>query len=463
MPADVEQVRFDTALGFLRVVEQQGRVTLAAERNAQIDILLHQIRALAVDLVGPYGTPAALDTAGKPIPGPGFAIGPPTVPGTLFDIGPGHYWVRGRLCALDPPVDPQHPTSYTTQADYSTPDPPTTGTHLAYLDVWERPMSAAEDPTLLEPALGGPDSCSRTKLVFQVRLHDLTTFVDPAKPDQQLKVDATRDAVVAAWDAIEANLGRLVDGGRLSARVDATPRSTTPCLAAPTAGYTGEENQLIRVEVYDGGPGKTATFTWAFDNASVEHRLVRVNGTRVVFDLPPRDIRKGFEQDVRVEVLSDEQLARGERGLLTAVDRVEDDGDEYELVLKDPVTFLRDGTDGRWALLRRWDTTGPDVVKGARPVVEGKPLDLADGVQITFAPPPTGGPPWIYHPGDHWTIPVRTATGDVIWPRDAQGPVARPPEGVEHSFAPLALVAPGAPNPFTDLREFFAPLAKTLP
>lgn len=31
------------------------------------------------------------------------------------------------------------------------------------------------------------------------------------------------------------------------------------------------------------------------------------------------------------------------------------------------------------------------------------------------------------------------ATGDVEWPRDNDGPVASPPHGIEHHFAPLAI------------------------
>jgi hypothetical protein len=54
-------------------------------------------------------------------------------------------------------------------------------------------------------------------------------------------------------------------------------------------------------------------------------------------------------------------------------------------------------------------------------------------------------------------IPARTATGDVEWPKvtdpqgnpetDAQGnpiPIALPPQGVNHHYAPLAVVFVGA-------------------
>jgi hypothetical protein len=57
-------------------------------------------------------------------------------------------------------------------------------------------------------------------------------------------------------------------------------------------------------------------------------------------------------------------------------------------------------------------------------------------VQIQFTAATDGNR---YRAGDYWLIPARTATGDVVWPRDANGAVARPPAGVEHHYAPLAI------------------------
>jgi Family of unknown function (DUF6519) len=46
-------------------------------------------------------------------------------------------------------------------------------------------------------------------------------------------------------------------------------------------------------------------------------------------------------------------------------------------------------------------------------------------VQVQFVP---GG---LYRTGDYWLIPARVESGDVIWPRGANGPQALPPDGVE--------------------------------
>jgi hypothetical protein len=84
--------------------------------------------------------------------------------------------------------------------------------------------------------------------------------------------------------------------------------------------------------------------------------------------------------------------------------------------------------------LRRWegDVQKIKIAKGNEAWVH-----LADGVQVQFSlrRPPYGG----YRTGDYWLIPARTATGDVIWPRDdKEMPLAVPPHGVDHHYAPLA-------------------------
>ena len=51
------------------------------------------------------------------------------------------------------------------------PDPPAiTGAGLVYLDVWEREVTAIQDPNLLDVALGGVDTATRRQTVWQVKL-----------------------------------------------------------------------------------------------------------------------------------------------------------------------------------------------------------------------------------------------------------------------------------------------------
>ena len=96
MKADLSRTTFDRLKHFSRVIAQQGRVQLDADLNEQASLMLHQLRRLAADLIGPAGGPAGnlgfglapLDAAaGQGIPD--------------FAIGAGHYYVQGILCELE--------------------------------------------------------------------------------------------------------------------------------------------------------------------------------------------------------------------------------------------------------------------------------------------------------------------------------------------------------------------------
>src|SRR4051794_31430556 len=84
MKADIGRMTFDPAKHFTRVVLQQGRVQVEADWNEQVAILLDAVRALAADLVGPWG-------------GSSGAFRVDTVGGVLRDVslGAGHYYVDG--------------------------------------------------------------------------------------------------------------------------------------------------------------------------------------------------------------------------------------------------------------------------------------------------------------------------------------------------------------------------------
>jgi hypothetical protein len=144
---------------------EQGQVLLDTDLNEQSSIVLHYLRALAADLIGPHGGPSD-----------GFKISRiPTTPKkrlTDLRIAPGHYYVGGILCENDDAKG----VTYFKQPDSELqiaplPTPP----FLVYLDVWERYLTAAEDDSLLDPALG-VETSSRMQVVWQVKLLPLHSF-----------------------------------------------------------------------------------------------------------------------------------------------------------------------------------------------------------------------------------------------------------------------------------------------
>jgi Family of unknown function (DUF6519) len=63
--------------------------------------------------------------------------------------------------------------TYKTQTDYPNPESFDNGLLFAYLDVWQRHITTTEDPSLREVALNIPDTTTRSKTVWQLKLQPL--------------------------------------------------------------------------------------------------------------------------------------------------------------------------------------------------------------------------------------------------------------------------------------------------
>jgi hypothetical protein len=411
---DFSRDTFDPRQHFLRVLMQQGRVQLDADWNEQVSILLHYLQTLAKDLIGPHGGP-----------GDGFKI-TKDAKNLDFKIGAGRYYVDGILCECDG-------TTYKNQPYL--PDPPPLGNgkkYLVYLDVWERHITYLQDERRInegqirEVALGlhGPDTATRSQVVWQVKV-----VVKDDKSDWESKLEE-----VSAHQK-----------PRLKARAYVSAESTDPCTIQPEMRYRGAGNQLYRVEIHWGGKvadEKRPTFKWSRENGSVVFPIVQpVVGNTVALGHLGRDERFGLKEGDWVEMLDDDYVLQNRAEPLLRVEKI--DRDTLQVSLHKPPEVGKDLA--KHPLLRRWDHQGhPNADDGALPVEESnqddKWLTLEDGVQIQF-PTPEQGKEYDYRTGDYWLIPARTATGDVEWPRDANGdPTPLAPHGVEHHYAPLQLI-----------------------
>src|SRR5262249_21649047 len=133
--------------------------------------------------------------------------------------------------------------------------PTSSGFYIAYLDVWQRHITILEDGSIREVALGGPDTATRTKTVWQVKL------LEP------VPAPLTCQDEPEAWKQLLAS-----KTGRLSARAQETPPEKNLCIVPSGAGFRRLENQLYRIEVHTAGELGTATFTWSRDNGSIVTR-----------------------------------------------------------------------------------------------------------------------------------------------------------------------------------------------
>lgn len=409
MKGDFTRKTFDSRNHYSRVLMQQGRVTVDADPNEQTEILLHYLRTLAADLIGPYAAPAI---------GGGFQLGADSS-GKLTVSG-GRYYVDGIL------VENEGLCLYSAQPYYPAPADdvllkemtnPTGTTYWAYLDVWERHLMYLDDDSMREVALGGPDTCSRSQVVWQVKALGIA---EPA---------AGRSSPCTGPLSGLMPIG----SGRLSARVDPGYQRSDPCVLSPEARYRGTENHLYRVEVHQGGKAGKATFKWSRENGSVAAAWLGAEG---------HDLRvssgRGFTAPCWVELTSEADDLLGQPGVLVQLAKV-----EGATLSADPAAVLPTWSESLVdPKVRRWDQKQlGDILltAGAVPVKESTAteaawLDLEDGIQIQFWP---GGQ---YVTGDYWLIPARVATGGIEWPAQNGQAQFVPADGIEHHYAPLGFV-----------------------
>jgi hypothetical protein len=415
MKADLSRTTYRASNHYSSVRLQQGRVLLDAEWNEHADIGLHVHRTTTRDVIGACGAPMH-----PPDTFLNFKVAL-AQNGRDLRIAPGRIYVDGILCENDEP----NGTLFTQQADFPGAALPTaSGPYAIYLDVWERHVTPVDQhgddfPRLLESALNGPDTATRTRVVWQVKLASIRTrsceaFTKPAAPTGRLRAQETASTVPA-----------------------------NDCLVPSGGGYRRLENQLYRVEIH-GTEAATTSFKWSRDNGSVvsKTKVIDAAARTIVVEDPGRDEALGFAGAKLVELIDDERVLRGEPGVLLQVQTVK--GTSVTVANPDNLS-LAVGTN---PTLRRWDGRGT--------VTANTPVELEDGVQIEF----DGG---TFASGDYWLIPARTLIGKVEWPRNGgnpPAPVFEPRHGTTHHYCLLSVVdftgeTFGEP---LDCREFFPPL-----
>jgi uncharacterized protein DUF6519 len=503
MKGDFTRQTFDSTRHFTTVRMQQGRVQLDADWNEQADLALHRDETETADVVGGCGGP--LD---------GAAFGIVLDPGDAgdFELTPGRYYVDGILC------ESEHAVRYTEQPDLPGLDPidvSQTGFTIVYLDVWQRHLTWLDDARLRETALGGPDTATRTKTVWQVR----SVFVGESATTCVDEPQAYLDAIAAS-------------SGLLSARAKREDPSADPCIVPASAGYRGLENQLYRVEIhapgeaYDiqAGPGDQAITlsgpdqvvhagpaSWTVGQSVEVFRsapgsdpmegwvatvVARDTGTKTLTlsrslpDLGPSDVPRmrpveatfkwsrdngsvvtlvssvtdrevvvtslgpdesSFKPGQWVELVDELTELDGRPGFLVEIEQVDRPSRTVTLRVEPPAFS------GEVVKLRRWDGVG--AVKTNPPGTAAPFLELEDGVQVSFSD-------GTYKTGDHWLIPARTATADersgtIEWPVEGDDPLALPPLGIRHHYCKIAVLeSNGTTLEVEDCRSLFPPLTE---
>jgi hypothetical protein len=394
MKGDFSRWTFRPEKHYHSVLKQQGRVDLDSDWNEAQAIATHRVETETIDVIG---------VCGAPIGNTGFVVSG----GKELTISQGRAYVNGLSCVNDRDNLP-----LTAQPDLpGFKLPAAAGQYVAYLKVWLRHITVLEDGAIREDALGGPDTCTRSKVVWQVNL---------LQPGKLANLEC--NTPFPEWDALTA-----ASTGTLAARAEPDPSSSDPCLIPAKAGYRRLENQLYRVEIHDAGnaPG-SATYKWSRDNGSVLTSWTAQDNLTLTVSSTGRDSVLGFGAGQWIELIDDTRELNNQPGTLARIASVSDNN----------IVIDKASATGSYAIgdypanprIRRWDSAGRLAVK------ENAWLGLEDGVEVRFS---AGS----YATGDYWLIPARTFKADVEWPEDSGGnPIPKSPLGIVARYCKLAIV-----------------------
>ena len=401
-------------------------------------------------------------------------------------VGPGRCYVDGLLCQSEAhrppaPLPAPHLVGRRPLAAGAH------GTELILIDVWERYLSAFEDSTLLEPALGGLDTTGRLRTVSRAYAFPVEEEVDelleaiasfhhdrgeialeltqiqpqdnclyrfevhadgPAAtdrssqpvitlspPSNSTEVGARRtvttaDPVARAWEC-----------GQYLHYVDANGAPTSTILevvSVPVEGDGGALTLTISGATPDmQGPiavRPIASILWSKNNAHGVFTIDKISTDRSAPGTTTIDLRDVANRDAeRIALLGvdntvvitwEERVESFEPGIMTRIIHVANDI-PGTITVTVPVAIDRFGSA---PTLRCWDG-----VFAANSCDDGV---TAGDLKVRCSPMGT------FRSGDYWVAPVRPdADVSLDWPRAADGSsLMRPPLGVSHIYAPLAFV-----------------------
>jgi hypothetical protein len=313
------------------------------------------------------------------------------------------------------------------------------GDHLfVYLEVWERHITATEDPGIREEALGSSvDTCTRSKVMGQVKIARVALGASPPQ-------------IQAISAQVRSAFTQILSGAGLTLSVSTSEPNPDPCALPELSGYTGSDNRLYRLEVHRGGLLDQVQIKWSRDNGSevfaarldAGDNLVFPAGTPLtsgdlvevlneVVDLADADL--GF---VATEGFSPPVRAAGQLVALSAIDTATTSNDiVFRMV--DPVDSTNTvALDARYGdtlaaplKLRRWhglldpQRRATDTGTG----LSAGPHDIEDGISVVLSDSNA------FRVGDWWQYEARSRR------ENANGDWITAPHGPERRFAPLAL------------------------
>jgi hypothetical protein len=353
MKGDYSRNSYIPRKNYRAVRMQQGRVLLDADWNEMVDIINDQYTAALRSIVGAHGglrdgfKITSVETSTKWAPET-TSHSDRALP-DLY-IHAGQYYVDGYSCTLPQKILFEKQPFFPGVGEHKGKVLKDTNTlqWLLYLDVWERHLTAIEDPDLAEPSLGGEDTTTRTQIIWQVKILPLKQRDPHAGP--------LNPAELPEWNSLTRPQDNLIK---------------------IKTGYASE-NELFRIEIHAGNDGVTstssehATWKWSRNNASIAFPLQQIklnnpqdtNGAHSLELILTADrrLQDQLQKGDCIEVECDDWVLRGRPGWLARIEQVEmsEEEDLCKLTITVSQTDIKEDLallqkKPQHPLVRRWD------------------------------------------------------------------------------------------------------------
>lgn len=423
MKTQISRISFQHDKRYSGVYQQQGRMITDSDWNELNDIMRARMADALKDIIGSGARGFRVAANGAIIPGEIYVDG-----------------IRAEI--LD--------SEYAKQRDF--PNAPAVGANpIYYVDIWERPVTSLQDPSLIDPGLN-VDTCSRTQVIAQVKWctnqADLTSAKNPANGNAVFK---------AEWNAAAAE--------------------SDPCAAGLAEINASSEtgSYLFRIEVHhvegDANAPEKVILKWSNENGAEQHQ-VNFDKDQNLIDAPSEFQTEGHIYEFFSEVSEkhlgvhlaqprfaparDDITQENRRKYSDAMPKTEiDNARKLCGVGKDDPLFIR-RWDGYCVLTRSaavWNVegwAGGNII--AKSVVAQGNLEISAGLikwSLSLGP---SNQPKTFVAGDHWLVVVRSRSGD----EDRIKLLSAEPIGITHHY--LKLTAEQDASPEEKRRFNFPPL-----
>jgi hypothetical protein len=461
MKGDFSKWQFDPKNNYSGVLHQQGRVLLDSDWNAQTRIINEWQDKSGQDTIGP-------DVAAVPASEPDSFKVQRALLRTFPDrsrkieltLTPGRLWADGLLVYLDGETDVVRIATYLQPPIQ---DIPRGGFGIdddirdaVILEVWREAINGFQLPeSLIEPALGGPDTTERVHTAMAFRL---------------LRI-GRGDTCKSIKDRLKDNFSQK---GKLTVSLNPPGKINEECPKVEGGGYTGFEHHLYRIEIAkvndqvlnNNGP----MFKWSqFNGGLVGRGIFDANNKKVQITANEQSvIMSGLKKFYLEAVEYNKELGHWEVTYGTEVTLNSDN----ELDLSDPPIFGSIPASDESVFFRLWNDIRKIREFPKRSPVSN-PKELRDGIRLEFEP--TFGVPYVA--GDFWTFPVRAGKivnkEILIGKEDASGTIiGESPEGIHYHRVPLGILnwngqgdisADPDKEEIDDCRDVFPPLTDLNP